>query len=121
MQNFGNFSPVVLEEIQQKGYHILNKSLPKGSYPNEFPKFHTLNEIKIGETFVLRLFVKIPNNILQNIDSGLIDVKIVKKIKNGYKAEILTLLPDFFPLSKGKIIEIKKEEILYQQSGGEYY
>ncbi|MFC2131761.1 hypothetical protein ACFLSQ_10030 [Bacteroidota bacterium] len=116
MNSIGNFSPEIMKEIEQKGYHILNTSLPKGSYPNEFSKFPTLKDIKIGEIYVLRLFVKMPNKILQNIDSGLIDVEIIDKSQNRYTAKILTLLPDFFPLSKGKSIEIKKEEILYQQN-----
>ena len=120
MKNYGNFNPEILKEIEQKGYHILNKSLNKGSYPNEFPKFPKLNNIDVGGIYVLRLFVRIPNTISQNIDSGMIDVKIIEKSNNGFIAEILTLLPDIFPIFKGQKIEIKKEEILYEMNTDVY-
>ena len=115
MSNIGNFSPDVGNELNIKGYHFLNTSLPLNSYPNKFPKFEKVNEIGIGKIYTLRLFVKLPSAGIGMIESGLLDVKVISKSKKGFIGVIQTLLPDTFPISKGQNIEIKKEEILYEQ------
>ncbi len=98
-----------------KGYHIYSYALPVEDYPNSFIVENTPKEIKIGKRYTLRLFVKIENGFAKTIDSGLIDVKILKKVTKGFLAEVLTLLPEGFPLKKGQKIEVKREEILYEQ------
>jgi hypothetical protein len=115
MENIGKFSIEIEMDLNFKGYHFLNTKLPSDSYPNKFPKFEKINLINIDKIFTLRLFVKFQSAGIDIIDSGLIDVKIIKKSSKGYLVEILTLLPDNFPLLKGQNIEIKKEEILYKQ------
>lgn len=111
----GKFSPEVEKEINEKGYHILNLSLPSNCYPNEFPKYKKIDKIKIGKIYTIRLFIKVHPGLNSNIDSGLIDIKIISITSDGYSGEILTLLPNNFPLSKGQNLNIKMEEILYEQ------
>ncbi|MFH1051410.1 MAG: hypothetical protein V1779_10845 [bacterium] len=115
ISNIGKFRPEIEKEIEDRGYHILNQSLPSNSYPNKFPKFKKLDEIKIGKIYTIRLFIRITNSRYPTIDSGLVDIKITRKTKDNYIGEILTLLPDSFPLTKGQSINLKKEEILYEQ------
>ena len=55
------------------------------------------------------------SNIHANIDSGLIDIKIINNVSDAYLGEILTLLPKTFHLSKGQNLKIKEKEILYEQ------
>jgi len=115
MANIGEFSTKVENDLLMKSYHILNTSFAPDSYPNRFPKFKKINKIKIGGVYVVRLFVKNYSGETYQIDSGMIDIKINTKKSGGFGAEILTLLPSGFPLSKGQIIDVKKEEILYEQ------
>ena len=115
MGNTGTFSPEIENELNIKGYHFLNTTLPLISYPNKFPKFEKVKEISIGKIYTLRLFVKLPSAGIGMIESGLLDVKVISKSKKGFIAVIQTLLPDTFPIAKGQNIEIKKEEILYAQ------
>jgi hypothetical protein len=115
MSIIGKFSPEIEKEIDEKGYHVLNQSLPANSYPNPFPKNNNLKEIKIGKSYTIRLFIKMQSGLMSRIDSGLIDIRIVNKTENDYTGEILTLLPPNFPLAKGQNINITKDEILYEQ------
>ncbi len=117
MIGFGKFSPEIEKEIDQKGYHILNPSLPLGSYPNVFPKYQKIKEIRIGCIYAVRLFVKITKGNSYSIDSGMIDIKIIMKAKEDFIGEIITLLPGNFPVSKGQNIPIKSDEILFEQKG----
>jgi len=111
----GKFSPEIENEIIAKGYHIYNYALAVEDYPNSFINENTPKEIEIGKRYTLRLFVKIEKGLMKTIDSGLIDIKIIRKDKDSFLAEILTLLPVGFPLRKGQRIDVKKEEILYEQ------
>ncbi len=115
MQNIGKFSPEIEREIMTKGYHILDQALSSDSYPNPFPKYPVLNQIKIGYRYTIRLFIKIKSAVPAKIDSGLIDVKIISKSEDNYVGEIQTIIPDDFPLSKGQHIILKKSEILFEQ------
>jgi hypothetical protein len=112
----GKFSKDVEEEIQEKGFHVLKKSFAKRNmYPNRFPDFGDINEIEIGESYVVRLFVDTTFNNVEKIDSGLIDVRILAKENDTYSCEILTLLPYQFPLKKGDKVILTKDELLYKQ------
>lgn len=114
MNNLGKFSDEILEELNQKGYHFLNTSFPENNYPNKFPNFKKLKEIKIGKIYAVRAFIKLKPGLDVNIDSGMIDIKIIRKSNENYEGEILTLLPNNFPISKGQNISFKKDEILYE-------
>jgi hypothetical protein len=111
----GKFSPEIEKEINEKGYHILNTSLPPSSYPSKFPPYPKIKEIKVGNSYVIRLFVKIKSGGLKKIDSAFLVIKIIMKSEDDYLGEILTLLPGNFPLAKGQNIKIKREEILFEQ------
>ena len=114
MNNLGTFSKEILDELNQKGYHFLNTSFSQDKYPNIFPKYKKLNEIKIGKIYAVRAFIKLKPEPIVNIDSGLIDIKIIRKSNEHYEGEILTKVPLNFPISKGQIIAFKKDEILYE-------
>ena len=110
----GKFSKDVEEEIQERGFHILKKSFAKKNmYPNRFPDFGDINKAEIGEHYAVRLFVKNTFNGIERIDSGMIDVKIVSKENEIYSGEILTQLPDHFPLKKGDNVILTKDELLF--------
>lgn len=112
----GKLSEIIEKEINDKGFHILKKSFVKNKmYPNSFPEYDEINEIQIGGRYTIRLFVKLLRNAVERIDSGLIDVKIKLSSGEKFSCEILTLLPDNFPLQKGDIISLTKDEILYKQ------
>jgi hypothetical protein len=114
MNKFGTFSKEILEELNKKRYHFLNTSLSEDNYPNKFPAFKKISEIKIGKIYTVRAFIKLKPGINSNVDSGLMDINIIRKTDDYYEGEILTNLPKNFPLSKGQIVNFKKEEILYE-------
>ena len=112
----GKLSSKIEEEINKKGYHILRKSFVKNNmYPNEFPVYGDIEHIRVGNRYTLRLFVKHRQNGVERIDGGMIDVKIRKQEGDNFSGEIITLLPDNFPLKKGDCINISKDEILFEQ------
>lgn len=112
----GKLSSEIEQEINRKGFHILRKSFVKNNmYPNQFPEYEEIEEIRIGRRYTIRLFVKHTQNGIERIDGGMIDVKILKKENDNYSGEILTLLPPNFPLKKGDCINLLRDEILFEQ------
>lgn len=112
----GKLAKEVENEIDKTGYHILKKSFAKNNkYPNPFPDFEKLDTIDIGSSYTLRLFVKVTQNNLERIESGMIDVKIFLQSGDKYTGEILTQLPPVFPLRKGQKIVLTEDEILFKQ------
>lgn len=111
----GKFSKDIEKEFLKNGFHILKKSFVKRNmYPSRFPDFGEINEIENGERYAVRLFVKHAPNNIERIDSGLIDVKILTKSGKKYSCEVLTQLPDNFPLRKGDTLMLTNDEILYK-------
>ncbi len=114
--NIGRFSPTIEKEINDKGYHVLNQSLPSNSYPNTFPPHINPDKIHDGKIYAIRLFFNVSTGVIPRIDSGLISIKIISHTEDKFVAEILTLLPIDFPLSKGQHIILTRDEILFEQS-----
>ncbi len=113
--NIGKFSPAIEKEINESGYHIFNQSLPSNCYPNKFPKFNKIDKINIGKIYGIRLFIGIGTGVNQTIDSGLISILILSKASESFVGEILTLIPNNFPIAKGQHINLTKDNILYEQ------
>jgi hypothetical protein len=77
---FGKLSNEIEQEINKKGFHVLRKSFAKKNmYPNQFPDYGEIEQIRIGKKYTLRLFVKHSLNGVERIDGGMIDVKRLKK------------------------------------------
>lgn len=111
----GKLSSEIEREINRTGFHILRKSFVKNKmYPNPFPDYGEIKEIRIGGKYTIRLFVKRTQKGFERIDGGMIDVKILKKENDNYSGEILTLLPPDFPLKKGDSINLLEDEILFE-------
>lgn len=113
---FGKLSSEIDKEINKKGFHILRKTFVKNNmYPNKFPDYGEIEQIRVGNRYTLRLFIKHRQNGEERIDGGMVDVKILKQEGDNFSGEILTLLPNNFPLKKGDCINLSKDEILFEQ------
>jgi len=115
---FGNFDKEIEAEIEKNGYHILNKSKAKikGNYPNEFPLYKEIENVKVGEVYAIRAFVKNKRDGIERVDSGLIDVHIMSIDERDFTAAILTLLPPNFPIAKGQKIKVTDDQLLFKQN-----
>jgi hypothetical protein len=111
----GKLSKDIEEEIEDKGFHIFRKSYSiRNMYPNAFPDYGEIKQINIGSIYAVRLFVKNIREYPERIDSGFIDVKIESSSKGTYLSEILTLLPETFPIKKGDKLILSHDELLYE-------
>ena len=81
----------------------------------KFPDYGEIEQIRVGNRYTLRLFIKHRQNGEERIDGGMVDVKILKQEGDNFSGEILTLLPNNFPLKKGDCINLSKDEILFEQ------
>ena len=113
-QNIRRFTPDIEEEIETKGYHILDRDRAHKDYPLDFSQFADIDQIIVGNTYTIRLFVKI-GDIDLKVESGFVDVKIIMKLEDAYMGRIETQLPTQFPFKKGDNLKLRKEEILYEQ------
>lgn len=108
------FASDIENEIELKGYHILNRNRAHKDYPLDFSQFGNIDQIIVGNTYTIRLFVKI-GNIGLKVESGFADIKIIMKLDDIYTGRIETQLPAEFPVKKGHSLKLRKEEILYGQ------
>ena len=115
----GIFQEEIETELDSKGFHVYNQKKAKdGCYPYTFSGYKNINfvDVSIGEIYTIRLFVKLKIKKMEKIDSGLIDIQIISKSENKITGKILTELPHDFPVLKGANIEVKIEELLYEQN-----
>ncbi len=113
-QNIRRFTPDIENEIESKGYHILDRDRAHKDYPLDFSQFGHIEQIIVGNTYTIRLFVKI-DDIGLKVESGFVDVKIIMQLDDAYMGRIETQLPTQFPFKKGDNLKLRKEEILYEQ------
>jgi hypothetical protein len=117
MTDFGNFHSDIENELETKGFHILDKhkaQLP-GSYPSPFPEFPVLDKVELNKSYVIRLFVRDSTQQTDRVDSGLITVLIKKMHGYLYTGIIKTILPPDFPVSKGSKLILTVDQILYEE------
>jgi len=117
MTDSGRFSSDIENELATKGFHILTKLHAQcpGNYPNQFPEHPSLETIQLNRAYVSRLFVRDTTQETDRVDSGLI-VVLIKKIHGYlYTGIIQTVLPPYFPVSKGSKLILSADQILYEQ------
>ena len=102
------------DEIEQNGYAIfshIRHQIP-GYYPNVLPQYSpiAIEDIKAGDVIVFRAFFPIIKG--ERIDSGIIEGEIELIQDEEIWINILTRLPDSFPLQKGTSLELRIDELL---------
>jgi len=109
--------PNIFSDIGEKGYVIF--SLKKASLPDYYPGFSNypginIHELNIYDLITIKVFVADGdgNDIPQIIDAH-IDLTIESIEGDKIVADILTDLPENFPLSTGDPLELLEEEILF--------
>jgi hypothetical protein len=118
MTTFGTFHSDIENELEARGFHILDKRKAQtpGNYPGPFPEFPKLHKVKLNTSYIIRLFVRDTTQRTDRVDSGLIAI-IIKKIHGYlYTGIIKTVLPPDFPVSKGSKLILTVDQILYAQS-----
>ena len=107
-----------IDDIKKDGFHFysLEKAKIPNFYPPELPNYPgvSINALEIGDVITVRLFVGIGKGKNMHIDGRVIDLQIEEVHTEGVMANILTALPEKFPLSTGGSIEIFEDEILYK-------
>ena len=108
----------IFNDIIGKGYVVFNlKDSDKPSYcPGVFNKYPGVNihELKIYDLITIKVFVADGDgDDLPRITDGHIDLTIESIEGDKVIADILTVLPEDFPLSTGDFIELLEEEILF--------
>jgi hypothetical protein len=109
--------PNIFSDIEDKGYVIF--SLKKASLPNYYPGFHNypgvnIHELKIYDLITIKVFFADGDgDDLPRIIDAHIDLTIESIEGDKVIADILTDLPEDFPLSTGDSIELLEEEILF--------
>ena len=110
--------PNIFSDIREKGYVVFNlKNSDKPNYyPGAFNKYPGVNihELKIYDLITIKIFVADGDgDDLPRITDGHIDLTIESIEGDKVIADILTVLPEDFPLSTGGFIELLEEEILF--------
>jgi hypothetical protein len=110
--------PNIFSDIREKGYVIfsLNKANLPNYYPSVFNEYPGVNihELKIYDLITIKVFMADGDgNDLPQIIDGYIDLTIESIEGDKVIADILTVLPEDFPLSTGDFIELLEEEILF--------
>ncbi len=114
----GKNEPAFLDDIKKDGYHVYslkNTKIPN-FYPPELPNYPgvSINTLEIGDVITIRIFFGIGRGKNMRIDGGVIDLQVDEVHTESVMANILTVLPDKFPLKAGGSIEIFEDEILYK-------
>jgi hypothetical protein len=114
----GKTEPAFLDDIKEDGYHVYslkNAKIPD-FYPPELPNYQgvSINSLEIGDVITIRIFFGIGKGKNMHIDGGVIDLQVEEVHTDSVMANILTVLPEKFPLSTGGSIEIFEDEILYK-------
>lgn len=104
-------------DLEEEGFHIFSKkkSMIKGFYPKEFPKYDEeidLSSLKKGDIITIRAFFLVSKVPVFQADGGYIDLEIEFIDGETIWGNILTELPPHFPLAKGTSIELSLDEIL---------
>lgn len=120
----GKNVPAFINDIKEDGYHVFslkNANIPN-YYPAESPKYPgvCIRDLKIDDVISIRVFFGIGTGKNMRIDGGMIDLRIEHINENSVMAEVLTILPESFPLGSGHSIEVYEEEILYRASSTEH-
>ena len=109
--------PNIFSDIKEKGYVIFSPN--KANLPNYYPGFNNypgvnIHELKVYDLITIKVFVVDGDgNDLPQIVDGYIDLTI-ESIEGGKViVDILTDLPEHFPLSTGDSLELLEEEILF--------
>ena len=102
------------DEIEQNGFAIFSRirhQIP-GYYPNVLSQYReiAIEDLKDGDVVIFRAFFPIIKG--ERIDSGIIEGEIELVQDKEIWVNILTRLPDSFPLQKGTSIELRIDEIL---------
>ena len=79
-----------------------------------------LKDLKIDDVITIRVFFGIGKGQNVRIDGGEIDLQIEHIDEESVMANILTILPETFPLCAGETIEVYEEEILYKTTSTEH-
>lgn len=109
-------------ELAKNGYHIFSQKLAEqgGFYPNDFASVPDLDigDLKPNDRITIRAFFAADNSTKPRVDSGYIDLEVEYVDRDCEKvfANILTVLPSAFALSKDSTIELELDEILFRQS-----
>jgi hypothetical protein len=117
MIDFGKFHSDIQNELEAKGFHILDKQKCQlqGNYPNSFGVFPDLTQVELNRQYVVRLFVADRTRRTDRVDSGLITVLIKKTHGDLYTGIVQTILPPDFPISTGSKLVLTIDQILYEQ------
>lgn len=107
----------IFTDIEDKGYLIF--SIKKANLPNYYPGVFSnyqdvnIHELNIYDLITIKVFVAVGDgNDLPQIIDRYIDLTIESIEGDKVTADILTDLPEDFPLSTGDSIELLEEEIL---------
>jgi len=110
--------PNIFSDIEEKGYVVFNRN--KANLPNYYPgAFNNYPGVNIHELHVYDLItIKVfmadgDGDDLPRITDGHIDLTIESIEGDKVIADILTELPEDFPLSTGDSMELLEEEILF--------
>ncbi len=114
----GKNEPAFIDDIKKDGYHVYSLKNAKIAdfYPPELSKYPgvSINSLEIGDIITIRFFIGIGKGKNMHIDGGVIDLQIEEVHSESVMANILTALPEKFPLKAGGSIEIFEDEILYK-------
>ncbi len=103
-------------DLEENGYHIFSKikSKKKGFYPDKFPKYDDIDisNLNEGDVVIIRIFFLISTSPVLRADGGYVDVEVESIENDIIWGNILTKLPDSFPLAKDTTIELNIDEIL---------
>ncbi len=110
--------PNIFSDIREKGYVIFNlkNSDELNYYPGAFNNYPgvSINTLNIYDIISIKVFVaEEEGNDLPRITDGHIDLTIESIEGDKVVADILTDLPEDFPLSTGDSIELLEEEIIF--------
>ena len=110
--------PNIFSDIRKKGYVVFNlKNSDKNNYyPGTFNKYPGIgiNTLNIYDIITIKVFVaEEEGDDLPRITDAHIDLTVESIEGDKVVADILTNLPENFPLSTGDSMELLEEEILF--------
>lgn len=105
-------------EIAEQGFAIFSrdKAQTPGYYPTDWDEATDgelgLGDLEEGDHVTIRAFFRVGSKKEMRVDAGLIDVEVETLDGDTIWANILTKMPDGFPLQKGTTIELSIGEII---------
>ncbi|MEX0726325.1 MAG: hypothetical protein WD065_08655 [Planctomycetaceae bacterium] len=106
------------DDLDENRYHIFSRrnAAKPGFYPNAFPAHPeiAIEDVREGDLITVRAFFAVGRSKPPRIDSGemTLEVEWVDRDERLLVANILTDLPQSFPLAKGTSIELDLDEVL---------